>query len=626
MNRKALLSLLVVVLVASFVSACSSSKKAAPVISVQLAPPPPGSLEVSYMAQLGAQVVNDTAAAGVDWSLSCTSADCGSISPAHTASGGATTFTAPASVPTGVTVTVTATSTTDSTASQSSDVTITPVGSLGSLMDLGQYAFVVTGIDENGFYAAAGSITSDGNGNISGGIEDFSDPDFVTSPGGDPVTGTYNIGSDGRGSLTIIGDEVGTQLFSIAVTSSSHALIAEVDGVNTTSGTLDLQDNTSFAAGIPANTLVFAMQGWDLFDDGVAASGGAVVTTPSDAGDGSGAVTAGAFDLNDEGFFGSGDLSTVADLTYTALDGNGRGVLTSPADLFGDGNVYTVVVYMISPGVYRAIETDDLFVEGGSIYAGAAPASTLDDGTPVYDTTQITGPFAFLENGQESGFGPVGFAGQFTTDGAGTITGGFSDANEDGDVNSAAVTGVYGYPSDFAGSTLPRAVLEFDTGNGDGGDLEFYFAYIVDPSINILDPNNAIVGAGTLLFDANEFATGTGAAVEQSPATLQGNYAVGVQVDAETGDQEDIVGQGFSDGVSTITGNTDAGFLGGNALALPTTISFTADPDNPGRFTGTIFIGSSSPVDFVFYQASSTQLVSTGVDDFFVANGYLIHQ
>ncbi len=612
MNRKALLSLLVVVLVASFVSACSSSKKAPLVISVQLAPPPPGSLEVSYMTQLGAQVVNDTAAAGVDWSVSCTSADCGSISPAHTASGGATTFTAPATVPTGVTVTVTATSTTDPTASQSSPVTITPIGSLGSLMNLGQYAFVVTGVDANGFYAAAGSITSDGNGNITGGEEDFSD--VLISSVGDSVLGTYTIGSDGRGQIILnvsdpsVGNG-GVQTFSVAVTSGSHALIMEVDGSATSSGTLDLQDASAFTAGIPSATLVFNSLGWDLGDDGQTSFGGAFVTTA--AGDGTGALTSGALDIDDTGNLESIDLST-EDLVYTATDGNGRSVVSS-ADL---GLSYSV--YMVNASVYRVVETDAFFVEGGSIYNGAAPAS--DAG---YDTTQIAGNFAFSDNGQGP-LGPIGFVGQVTADGAGNLTAGFSDANEGGNVTNGALTGVYGFPSDFASNTLPRYIVQIT--NPNTPDLVNFFTYLVDPTINVLDPNNPIVGAGSLIMDTDGDANGAGVSVEQSPATFQGNYAIGLQFDAELGEEEDTVGQGFSDGVSTITGNSDLGFVGGNALALPTTVTFTADPNNPGRFTGTIFFGSSTPLDFVFYQASSTQLVTTGVDDTFVAVGSLIHQ
>ena len=616
MNRKALLSLLVVVLVASFVSACSSSKKAAPVISVQLAPPPPGSLEVSYMAQLGAQVVNDTAAAGVDWSLSCTSADCGSISPAHTASGGATTFTAPASVPTGVTVTVTATSTTDATASQSSDVTITPIGSNGSLMNLGQYAFVITGVDANGFYSAAGSITSDGAGNITGGEEDFSN--LLFSSFGDSLLGTYNIGSDGRGQIVLnvsdpsIGNG-GVQTFSVAVTSGSHALIMEVDGSATSSGTLDLQDATAFTAGIPSASFVFTTLGWDLSDDGQTSFGGALNTTA--AGDGTGAVTSGAIDIDDTGAFESIDLST-EDFMYTATDGNGRAVISS-ADL---GLSYTV--YMVNAEVYRAVETDDFFVEGGSIYGAAGPASTLDDGTPQYDASQFSGNFAFGDNNQGFG-GPGSYVGQLTADGAGTITAGFADANEGGNVTSGALTGIYGFPSDFAGNTLPRAIA--DITNANTPDLEFLFVYLVDPAINVLDPNNPLLGAGNLLMDADALANGAGTIVEQSPATLQGNFAENVTFDAES-DEEDAVGQGFSDGVSTITGNTDLAIVGDFAIGVPTVVTFAADPDNPGRFTGTIQFSSATPLDFVLYQTSSTQLYAAGTDDTFVAIGTLQHQ
>src|SRR5271156_3029537 len=198
MSRKTLLlNLLVVVFVASFVSACSSSKHTIPAITVQLAPPPPASQEVSTSIQLTAQTVNDTAAAGVDWTVTCTSSDCGSLSPAHTASGAATTYTAPATVPTGGSVTVTAASTTDPTATASATITITPIGSNASLT--GQYAFVATGLDINGPYTVAGSITADGMGNITGGEEDFVDP--VSSNLGASMLGTYTVGSDGRGAL-----------------------------------------------------------------------------------------------------------------------------------------------------------------------------------------------------------------------------------------------------------------------------------------------------------------------------------------------------------------------------------------------------------------------------------------
>ena len=459
-------------------------------------------------------------------------------------------------------------------------MTITPIGSNASLMAEGQYAFSVVGVDASGIYSAAGSITSDGNGNITGGAEDYSNVSFSSLD--DSLLGTYTIGSDGRGTITLtvsdpaIGNS-GTQVFSVAVTSSTHALIMQVDGSATSSGTLDLQDPTSFAAGIPQASFVFTLAGWDLSDDGQTFFGGVLNTTA--AGDGSGAVTSGAFDSNDTGNVQSFDLSTL-DFVYTALDGNGRGVISSVD--FG----FNYTVYMVGPESYKVVQTDDFFVMGGSIL-GAATAPS-DAG---FDTTGLSGNFAFGQNGQGPA-GQISFVGQLTTDGNGTITAGFSDANEGGTLSNGAVTGLYGFPSDFAGNTLPRYIAEIDSGNS--GDLQFFFVYLADPALNVLDTNNTLLGAGAMILEADGDANGAGTVIEQSPATFQGNFAVGIQFDAEF-DEEDLVGQGFSDGVSTINGNVDLAIVGDFATGVPTVITFTADPDNPGRFTGTVELSSADP-------------------------------
>jgi hypothetical protein len=72
---------------------------------------PPMSLETNDTATISATVANDPLNRGVDWTVTCGSADCGSYSPTHTASGATTTYTAPASVPTSGSVTITATAT-----------------------------------------------------------------------------------------------------------------------------------------------------------------------------------------------------------------------------------------------------------------------------------------------------------------------------------------------------------------------------------------------------------------------------------------------------------------------------------------------------------------------------------
>jgi hypothetical protein len=66
----------------------------------------------AHNGQFTATVTGDAAGAGVDWSLACSSAGCGSITP-HTASGVAALYSAPSSVPQGATVTLTARATTN---------------------------------------------------------------------------------------------------------------------------------------------------------------------------------------------------------------------------------------------------------------------------------------------------------------------------------------------------------------------------------------------------------------------------------------------------------------------------------------------------------------------------------
>lgn len=95
---------------------------AAPVLSVSVSPGT-ANVQTSATQNFTATVLNDGSNLGVDWTATCTGT-CGTVSPAHTASGVETTYTAPNVIP-GSTVTITATSTTDATKHASSTVTVT---------------------------------------------------------------------------------------------------------------------------------------------------------------------------------------------------------------------------------------------------------------------------------------------------------------------------------------------------------------------------------------------------------------------------------------------------------------------------------------------------------------------
>src|SRR5258708_6029773 len=108
----------------AFLTGCGGVSSSGPQpIPVVLSTPPPSSIVAGGTATISATVSNDTAAKGVTWSCA-PAGTCGSFSPMSTASGASTTYTAPASPPSGGKVTITASSVTDGTKSASATVII----------------------------------------------------------------------------------------------------------------------------------------------------------------------------------------------------------------------------------------------------------------------------------------------------------------------------------------------------------------------------------------------------------------------------------------------------------------------------------------------------------------------
>jgi len=233
-------------------------------------------------APLVATVSNDPANAGVDWTVTCGSpGNCGSFSPAHTASGVPTTYTAPSAIPTGNTVAVTATSTADPTKSDHQTLTVLSAPPPNSLLT-GQFVLYLNARNSrNGPFVLGGVISGDGNGAIGRGFGHFELVDasgnatgsiFVTSPS------TYSIGLDGRGQIQLTidlsalksanpnanfgvpvpGTNTSTLTLSVVfvtqqqgpagVALHEHALLTETDSFGDATGTLDLQNAADLAS------------------------------------------------------------------------------------------------------------------------------------------------------------------------------------------------------------------------------------------------------------------------------------------------------------------------------------------------------------------------------------------
>jgi len=108
-------------------SGCGGGGSVTTVINVSVSPTS-ASLQAGETTSLTASVTNDPASRGVSWTVSCSTAPCGSVSPTTSASGTSVTYSAPASTPASdLKVSITATSAADSSRSGSATVTITAI-------------------------------------------------------------------------------------------------------------------------------------------------------------------------------------------------------------------------------------------------------------------------------------------------------------------------------------------------------------------------------------------------------------------------------------------------------------------------------------------------------------------
>ncbi len=552
----------------------------------------PGTLAINQSVNLTATVRNDSANAGVDWTCSPSGA-CGSFNPARTAAGGATVFTAPS---TPGPITITATSTADKGAASTASVSI--VFGSNAILN-GPYVFLVQGAGPNGAYSAAGTILADGQGNITGGEQDYADSLIEAGP--DRVTGNYTIGPDGRGSITLKAANPslpnnGVETFSIAMASSRHALIIQFDGTATSSGTLDFQSAGSTLAGSVSGPYAFMADGFDIGSGAPLALGGiARLDAPS------GTVTGGTIYANNGGNIYGSSLGG----TMTAPDSFGRGEI-------GFNIGINFVYYAVRGEFLRLIESD----VPASMSVGMACAQGPAGESLAFSNASLTGNYAFYESGSST-LGGFALAGQFTADGNGNFPAGFMDINNTGTVGGGSIAGrgVYAIEADGSGtlnlpaaagpSVIPANLLIFST----------------SPAINLLDPNAPGGGGGALIMDVNRAAVGTGLIVARSGGDFFGDYALNLQA-VSSADQLDIVGRTVADAAGSLTGTVDINNSGIKTGGAPLSGSSTADPANPGRWTATLMAGPQS-FRIVYYQVNSAALLILDINQVNVGNGFL---
>jgi hypothetical protein len=504
----------------------------------------------------------------VTWSLSgtgCTGASCGTIDATGK-------YAAPATAPTPATVTLTAISVTDATKSASATITvIAPPPAPADLAKLtGPYAFLFNGGDSGGAVVIAGSFTADGNGNITGGLEDISRVSGVSTSVS--FTGTYTVGAGANnlGSMTLTSTNPAvTSTFGFALDGFDMGVAtkgrfqgtfesAGADGV----GQLEKQDPAGFSAAAVSGSYVLGFEG-------VNDTGGRFVVAGRFDANGVGALTNGQVDANS-----AGTLINKASMTgaYTVA-ASGRG--TAALAITGVINPLNVSFYVVSRKKLFAMQTDARSATVKGVLSGTIKEQS---GGPFL-VSSLSGNAVVALQGV-SGTDTSVLVGQATANGAGSLDG-VTDQNDAGViVLNQTLSGTYTVDADGLG----RGTLTIT------GDPKVKTIYFEKPNkVFIMDTNT---GAQFGVAEAQ-------AAGPFSNASVSGNYFFGGAVSSTSG----------GCGVLTANGAGSTSGFGCLNFGLNSTYSVAAN----GRATQTIDINGFDSVPSIFYLISPSDLVATDV-------------
>jgi hypothetical protein len=506
----------------------------------------------------------------VTWKISCKAAfsgDCGTID-----SNGV--YNAPLAPPPGATVTVTATSTNNS--ANPGFATISIQYSNGSLA--GQYAFAFSGENGSVPVAAVGSISLDGSGNITGGAEDIANGGVTSTT---ITSGTYHLGTDGRGTATIQ-TSTGSSTWQFVVESHNRLFAVTSDTTSGTMvGTLDLQDPTQFSAA--AITGSYALL---LTSPVTSASGSAIAQIGAVTADGAGNIPSGLQDVNTAA--GGPQASLAVTGTYVApLATTGRGTLTLSSS-FG---AQTFTYYMVDGTTLKLLEQSAARASSGQLAKQGA--------TGPFTAANVKGKFATAILGSTPTSGPGTFGAQFALDGAGAVTG-TVDSNLNGNVlDDVGVTGTYS----VSDATTGRTVVTM-TG---GGKTYTFVVYPADNQNLYIEETDTLIAAGTA-YAQQTFVVNV--------ASLGGNFATRVSgISFVNGSGfEAGSGQLILNGGSAITGTLDLNLNNNLAPSSPLSGSYLVDPT--GRVTMSVSTPSSlfAASTLVLYPIDQTHFLLVETD------------
>jgi large repetitive protein len=541
----------------------------------------PTSMTESGSFSINATVSGDTGNGGVDWTVTCGSSPCGSFTSTHTASGTATTFDAPATVPSGGTVTITATAHDAPNPQVSAVVTVNfqtltiTTSSLPSGTVNTSYNATITASGGEPPYTF--SLDS-GSAALPAGLSFTPGSPSATISGTPTATGTTSgIKIDVKDSETT---PMTTQMtYSITINSVNAACGSGSESLLSGHYTFLLKGFTGTGAGTPT-----------------------IIATGFTA-NGTGGITGGDEDINT---YNSANHYTISSTSTYSVGSDHRGCMT----IVNSNNATSVFRFNlggISSGVASkgwVIEFDETSGAGTHV---TGPMRQQD--STSFSLSKLKSNYAFGMDGWDtnnSTLNHFGIIGSFTINTSGTISNGFSDANDGGQVFSG-LTGSTGTLSAISTST-GRATGTYILPNG-GNPLTFdYAVYMISASEYFIVSTDT--DSSVPVSSGRGIATGTSFGL----STLSGNYIVhATGFDPNPGAASVILAQANLDN-GTLTGTSYDYEDNGNGLQSE---SLAGQTYTVGSSSGRIAVSQSGQVGAILYITTPTD----GISAFFMDTG-----
>lgn len=456
----------------------------------------------------------------------------------------------------------------------------------------GDYAFSFNGMTTGGSgastpFAAVGRFTADGAGNLTNGEIDangVSPTDKLVVA--QSFTGTYSIGADHRGLMTLSIPGGGTLAFAMMANGNAQFVEIDASGGHGTvgSGSMEKVDTTAYSTAKIAGDYAFGVAGLDQSNNRTAIAGRFTAN-------GSGMLSNGAADVNQSGIFTTLNLfAATCVVTDTAT---GRGVVNFPPLLGGAPQNLDFVFYVVNAGKLFVMEMDAVspltpLLNGILLQqqtpAGGFSSTSLNGNTVMYLTGRTICPGG-------TNAAPNVIAGLLSTNGVGIASFTY-DQNCGGGASS--VTGLAGtYDVASNGRTAFRI----------GG--AYIAAYLVDSSqaFFIVPDSSVLFGFGEAQASGsftNTAVSGTYAGLATTPAAL------GVTI---------FSGEFTADGASptgNLSGVEDIGAPSGPSVgvAVNATYSISATPTN-GRGS----VSGSMAGNGVIYVISAGKFIVMSLSD-----------